>query len=417
MPATKNLSPRQLSALTAVLLALPISAGIYILTTNLVVGAASLVIVLGGSYALILFTLEKFIYRKIKLIYKLIHQTKATKKEEVYFKYILPQKGIDEVREDVEKWGEKRNEEIEMLKKNEAYRKEFLQNLAHEFKTPIFAIQGYVDTLLNGAMDDSFIRKKFLENTAKNVERLVSLMNDLDEISTLERGEQLLYKQNYVIQDLIREIFESLSIKTNSKNVRTAIKKGCESPITVFADKEKIRMVLINLVENATKYGKTGGSIVASIYKIDEKNVLIEISDDGIGIEEEHLMRIFEGGSYRNRRRSAAGIRAVPVWGWPFASISWRPTGQSIHVRSRPDVGTTIGFTLESRRLIEPTRTDPASGLAKTQYFCILCQPQLSLRFSITTNGEKRSFRRLSKKYQSATPYPHIVLENFLDHT
>src|SRR5260221_4753659 len=294
MPSTKNLSPKQLSALTASLLALPISVGIYILTGNRVVGLTSLLIIFTGSYALILFTLEKFIYRKIKLIYKLIHQTKATKKEEVYFKYILPQKSIDEVREDVEKWGEKRNEEIELLKKNEAYRKEFLQNLAHEFKTPIFAIQGYVDTLLNGAMEDIAIRKKFLENAAKNVDRLVNLMNDLDEISTLERGEQLLYKQNFIIQDLIKEIFESLSIKTNKKNTRTSIKKGCESPVTVFADKEKIRMVLINLVENATKYGKPNGSIVASIYKIDEKNVLIEVSDDGIGIEEDHLLRILE---------------------------------------------------------------------------------------------------------------------------
>lgn len=348
MPSTKNLSPRQLSALTAALLAMPIAAGIYLLTTNGIIGMASLVIVFGGSYGLILFTLEKFIYRKIKLIYKLIHQTKATKKEEVYFKYILPQKSIDEVREDVEKWGEKRNEEIEMLKKNEAFRKEFLQNLAHEFKTPIFAIQGYVDTLLNGAMDDGFIRKKFLENTAKNVERLVNLMNDLDEISTLERGEQLLYKQNFIAQDLIREIFESLSIKTHNKNIRTIIKKGCESPITVFADKEKIRMVLINLVENATKYGKTGGSIVASIYKIDEKNVLIEISDDGIGIEEEHLMRIFE----RFYRTDAARSRDKGGTGLGLAICKHiiEAHGQSVHVRSRPDVGTTIGFTLESRR-------------------------------------------------------------------
>jgi two-component system phosphate regulon sensor histidine kinase PhoR len=345
---TKNLSPKQLSTLTAVLLALPISAGIYILTGNGIVGIASLLIIFSGSYGLILFTLEKFIYRKIKLIYKLIHQTKATKKEEVYFKYILPQKSIDEVREDVEKWGEKRNEEIELLKKNEAYRKEFLQNLAHEFKTPIFAIQGYVDTLLGGAMEDNVIRKKFLENTAKNVERLVNLMNDLDEISTLERGEQLLYKQNFVVQDLIREIFESLSIKTHNKNVRTSIKKGCESPITVFADKEKIRMVLINLVENATKYGKTGGSIVASVYKIDEKNVLIEISDDGIGIEEEHLFRIFE----RFYRTDAARSRDKGGTGLGLAICKHiiEAHGQSVHVRSRPDVGTTIGFTLESRR-------------------------------------------------------------------
>ncbi|HXB95659.1 MAG TPA: ATP-binding protein [Puia sp.] len=348
MPSTKNLSPRQLSALTAGFLSLPIAAGIYVLTGNGLIGITSLLIVFSGSYGLILFTLEKFIYRKIKLIYKLIHQTKATKKEEVYFKYILPQKSIDEVREDVEKWGEKRNEEIELLKKNEAYRKEFLQNLAHEFKTPIFAIQGYVDTLLNGAMEDTVIRKKFLENAAKNVDRLVNLMNDLDEISTLERGEQLLYKQNFIAQDLVREIFESLSIKTHNKNIRTSIKKGCESPITVFADKEKIRMVLINLVENATKYGRSNGSIVASIYKIDEKNVLIEISDDGIGIEEEHLMRIFE----RFYRTDAARSRDKGGTGLGLAICKHiiEAHGQSVHVRSTPDVGTTIGFTLESRR-------------------------------------------------------------------
>lgn len=348
MPSTKNLSPKQLSALTAGLVALPVSLGIFILTGNWIVGVSSLIIIFTGSYGLIQFTLEKFIYRKIKLIYKLIHQTKATKKEEVYFKYILPQKSIDEVREDVEKWGEKRNEEIELLKKNEAYRKEFLQNLAHEFKTPIFAIQGYVDSLLNGAIDDPLFNKKFLSNAAKNVERLVNLMNDLDEISTLERGEQLLYKQNFIIQDLIREIFESLSIKTAKKNIRTSIKKGTESPITVFADKEKIRMVLINLVENATKYGKPGGTIVASIYKIDEKNVLVEISDDGIGIEEEHLSRIFERfyrtDTARSRDKGGTGL------GLAICKHIIEAHNQSVHVRSTPDVGTTIGFTMESRR-------------------------------------------------------------------
>src|ERR1700726_213864 len=224
MVSTKNLSQKQVSVFTASILAVPISLGIYFLTDDWRIGLTSLILIFSGGYGLILFTLDKFIYRKIKLIYKLIHQTKATKKEEVYFKYILRQKSIDEVREDVEKWGEKRNEEIELLKKNEAYRKEFLQNLAHEFKTPIFAIQGYVDTLLGGAMEDTVIRKKFLENTAKNVERLVNLMNDLDEISTLERGEQLLYKQNFVVQDLIRQTFESRYIKTHNKNTRTIIK-------------------------------------------------------------------------------------------------------------------------------------------------------------------------------------------------
>src|SRR5689334_3054958 len=243
MPSAKNLSPRQLAAFTAGIIAVPVAIGIFLLTLNWQVGLGSLVVVFAGGYWLILVTLEKFIYRKIKLIYKLIYQTKATKKEEMYFKYILPQKSIDEVRADVEAWGERANREIELLRKNEAYRKEFLQNLAHEFKTPIFAIQGYVDTLLGGAMEEENIRRKFLENTAKNVDRLVNLMNDLDEISRLERGEQLLYKQNFVIQDLIREVYDSLSIKTQAHHIKPIIKKGCEAPITVFADKEKVKQV------------------------------------------------------------------------------------------------------------------------------------------------------------------------------
>src|SRR5688500_16275029 len=158
-----------------------------------------------SSYALISYTFEKFIYRKIKLIYKLINQTKATRKEEIYYKYVLPQKNIDEVREDVEAWMIKKNQEIELLQKNEAYRKEFLQNLAHEFKTPIFAIQGYVETLLSGAMEEEVIRKKFLENTSKNADRLVNLVRDLDEITRLESGEQLLYKTNFTIEEQIRD--------------------------------------------------------------------------------------------------------------------------------------------------------------------------------------------------------------------
>jgi two-component system phosphate regulon sensor histidine kinase PhoR len=348
MPSAKNLSPRQLAAFTAVILAFPVAIGILILTSNWQIGLASLIVVFGGGYWLILVTMERFIYRKIKLIYKLIYQTKATKKEEMYFKYILPQKSIDEVRADVEEWGERRNREIELLRQNEAYRKEFLQNLAHEFKTPIFAIQGYVDTLLGGAMEEEAIAKRFLENTAKNVDRLVNLMNDLDEISKLERGEQLLAKQNFIIQDLIREVYDSLSIKTQAKNIRTLIKKGCEAPITVFADKEKIKQVLINLVENATKYGKQNGNITASIYDTDDQHVLVEISDDGIGIEEEHLPRIFERfyrtDTARSRDKGGTGL------GLAICKHIIEAHGQSIHVRSTPDVGTTIGFTVESKR-------------------------------------------------------------------
>lgn len=348
MFSTKNLSPRQLSALTALVLSVPIAIGILFLTRNITVGIISFFLIGIGSYGLILFTLEKFIYRKIKLIYKLIHQTKATKKEEVYFKYILPQKSIDEVREDVEEWGEKRNREIELLRKNEAFRKEFLQNLAHEFKTPVFAIQGYVDTLLSGALDDQEVNRKFLQNTARNADRLVNLMNDLDEISRLESGEQLLLKQNFIIQDLIREVYDSLSINIQGKNIRTSIKKGCEAPINVFADKERVKQVVINLVENACKYGRVNGAIVASAYITDDSHVLIEITDDGIGIDEEHLPRIFERfyrtDSARSRDRGGTGL------GLAICKHIIEAHGHSIHVRSTPDVGTTIGFTLDAKR-------------------------------------------------------------------
>lgn len=223
-----------------------------------------------------------------------------------------------------------------------------MQNLAHEFKTPIFAIQGYVDTLLDGAMEQPDIRKKFLENAGRNIDRLVNLMNDLDEISKLESGEQLLYEKNFIIQDLIKEVLESLTIKLEKKKISYGIKKGCETPISVFADKEKIRQVLINLVENAIKYGKEEGNIVASIYKTDGKHVLIEIKDDGIGIEEEHLSRIFE----RFYRTDAARSRDKGGTGLGLAICKHiiEAHGQTIHVRSTPDIGTSIGFTLNAKK-------------------------------------------------------------------
>lgn len=345
---TKNLSPNQLSAFTALILSLPTGLGFYVVSETLLIAAIAACITFLGSYLLIRSVLQYFIYRKIKLIYKFIYQTKASKKEEMYYKYILPQKSIDEVREDVEKWAQQRRAEIEALKTTEAYRKEFLQNLSHEFKTPIFAIQGYVDTLLNGALDNPRVNKKFLENASRNVERMVNLVNDLDEISKLESGEQPLYKQNFVIQDLIREVYESLSIKTQARNIKTSIKKGCEAPVQVFADKEKIRQVIINLVENAVKYGKTDGHIVASIYKADEDHVLIEISDDGIGIAEEHLNRIFER-FYRTDRGRSRDVGGTGL-GLAICKHIIEAHGQVIHVRSKLDVGTTIGFTLNARK-------------------------------------------------------------------
>jgi two-component system phosphate regulon sensor histidine kinase PhoR len=344
----KNLSPSQLSAFTALVLSVPISVGIYIIRFNWVESIIAFILIFAGSYFLLLTIIQNFIYRKIKLIYKFINQTKASKKEEMYYKYILPRKGIDDVREDVEAWAEQRSREIELLKKNETFRKEFLQNLSHEFKTPVFAIQGYVDTLLQGAMENPEVNRRFLEKASKNVERLVNLSRDLDEISRLESGEIKLSKQHFVVQDVIREVFESLSWKAEQKNISFAIKKGCEQPLVVYADKEKIRQVVSNLIDNAIKYGKYGGTAVASMYNTDDRNILIEISDDGMGIAEKNLDRVFER-FYRTvegRGREVAGSGL----GLSISKHIIEAHGHSIHVRSKENIGTTIGFTLNVRK-------------------------------------------------------------------
>jgi two-component system phosphate regulon sensor histidine kinase PhoR len=342
---TKNITPQQIAAFNAFTIALIGAIANLIFIHVWWIPLVTFVVLFIIAYFLTDFVIQRFIYRKIKLIYKFIYQTKATKREEFYYKTILPQKSMEEVSEDVEKWAEQRKEEIEMLKRNEAYRKEFLQNLSHEFKTPVFAIQGYVDTLLDGALEKQEVNRKFLENASRNVDRLVNLIDDLDEISRLESGEVVLQKSNFVIQDLIREVFESLSIKASNKNARCSIKKGCESPITVFADKEKTRQVLINLVDNAIKYGKQNGSIEASIYNTDGKNILVEISDDGSGIGEEHLPRIFER-FYRTDYGRSRNIGGTGL-GLAICKHIVEADGHSIHVRSKLDIGTTFGFTLD----------------------------------------------------------------------
>lgn len=348
MFSAKNLSPQQLAALTALVLSLPITIGIFVFKPIWWIALLSFVVIFLGSFGLILYTLQTFIYRKIKLIYKLIYQTKASKREEFYYKNILPQKSIDEVREDVEAWAEQRKAEIEILHQNEAFRKEFLQNLSHELKTPIFAIQGYVDTLLNGALHNDMVNTKFLQSTSRNVERMVNLVSDLDEISRLESGEQDLMEESFIIQELTKEVFDSLFIKAKEKEIKCIIKKGCEVPLHVFADKEKIRQVMINLVDNSIKYGKQHGVTEASFYNVDGKNVLIEISDDGSGISEDHLPRIFERfyrtDNARSRKVGGSGL------GLSICKHIIEAHRQTIHVRSKIDVGSTFGFTLPAKK-------------------------------------------------------------------
>jgi two-component system phosphate regulon sensor histidine kinase PhoR len=347
MPDSRTIiTPRQIALVTALLLSIPESLLIASVSEKWYWGIVSFLAIFGASYWIITILLENFINRKIKLIYKFIHKTKATKKEETYYKYVLPKKSIEEVSQDVEEWAKGYEQEMEILKKNEQFRREFLQNLSHEFRTPIFAIQGYIETLLEGALHDPQVNRRYLENTSKNVDRLTNLLNDLQQISKLESGELVLAKSNFIIQELIKDVFESLSNKAEQAKITCQIKKGCESPILVFADKEKIRQVLLNLVENSIKYGKINGHVTASIYRTDGKHVLIEITDDGQGIPEKELSRVFERfyrtESGRSRDVSGSGL------GLAICKHIIEAHQQTIHVRSTEQVGTTIGFTLPS---------------------------------------------------------------------
>jgi two-component system phosphate regulon sensor histidine kinase PhoR len=342
---TKNLSPRLLSLITALiisvtnaLLSLFLSPSWYIIL--LVFGITFFV-----TYSLYLYTLQRFIYRKIKLIYKFIYQTKATKKEEFFYSNILPQKSIEEVSKDVQTWAAQKKDEIEVLRANEQFRKEFLMNLAHELRTPIFTAQGYVDTLLGGALEDPEVNKRFLNNASKSIDRLVRLVDDLDEISKLESGRIPIIQETFVIQDLIKDVFEELSLLAKNKNAQLLFKKGTEGALIVYADKPKIKQVLVNLVENAIKYGQDNVTITAGCYIVDDRHVYVEISDDGPGIAEEHLARIFERFYRADRSRS----RHIGGTGLGLAIVKHivEAHGQTVTVRSKLAVGSSFGFTLE----------------------------------------------------------------------
>jgi len=343
--ASKNTSPARLSFFTAAGLSALMALLSLLLSPPWYIPLIVLGLVFLAAYFIYYYTLKYFIYRKIKLIYKFIYQTKATKRETFFYQNILPQKSIDEVSRDVERWAIEKKDEIESLRRSEQFRKEFLMNLAHELRTPIFTVQGYIHTLLDGAIDHPEISKKFLNNAAKGIQRLVQLADDLDQISQLESGQVPIIYENFIIQDLIKDVYEELMLKARKRNISLQLKKGTETPIMVYADKQKIKQVVVNLVENALKYGNDNGLVSTGCYRMDEQLVYVEVSDNGPGIAEEHLSRIFER-FYRADRSRNSQIGGTGL-GLAIVKHIIEAHGQTINVRSKPDVGSSFGFTLE----------------------------------------------------------------------
>jgi two-component system phosphate regulon sensor histidine kinase PhoR len=340
----KNLKPRTVSLFASLTLAIVLGVLIFLVDKKIELALIITVAVFLSSYFIYLYLIEQFIYRRIKLIYKSIHSLKLGKDLKDALGERISDDPLGDVEREVDSWGNEKKDEIEDLKKLEKFRREFLANLSHEFKTPLFSIQGYLHTLIDGAIDDPNVNRKFLEKSANSVERLVSLVSDLEEISKLEKGELKIIYETFDVNKLAEEVMDELEGKANKIGIKFNFKKGTDKKWMVNADKEKIRQVITNLIDNSLKYGKANGETVVSFYDMDEYT-LIEITDNGIGINEEHLHRLFER-FYRvdkSRSRDAGGTGL----GLAIVKHIIEAHHQVINVRSTLHVGSTFGFTLQ----------------------------------------------------------------------
>lgn len=298
------------------------------------------------SYFLVLFILNKYIDDKIKPIYKAIREVPiSSKKEKIY--NLFGSTNISDVQKEVEEWAKNQTTEIARLKELERYRKEFVGNVSHELKTPIFNIQGYVLTLLEGGIDDPKINKLYLQRTEKSIDRMISIVEDLESITKLESGELKLNLVNFDLVKLTEEVFDLAQMLANERNISLQFATKTDKPVMVRADKKRIMEVMNNLVGNGIKYGKKRGHVKVGFYDLHE-TVLIEISDNGIGMDKNELPRIFERfyrvDKSRSREQGGTGL------GLSIVKHIIEAHDQTINVKSVVDKGTTFTFTLEKAK-------------------------------------------------------------------
>jgi two-component system phosphate regulon sensor histidine kinase PhoR len=331
-------------ALAAGLIAAVVSSfAVAVVTRDFVATIFNFAVVFIVCYVLFRYTLKAFIHDHIKLIYKNIYRFK-TQSDKHYAVLDKNEKDpIGAVSKEVMDWMKENRKEIDQLKEQENYRREFLGNVSHELKTPIQNIQGYIHTLLDGALNDKKVNKLFLGKAAKSADRLAELVNDLTSISGLEGGSPINMAQVDMLQ-LTTEVFEMVESQADEKKIQLTFSKQNPKVVMVKADRAKIRQVLVNLFVNAIKYGKQKGTVRVSFFDMDQ-NILVEIADDGEGIEAEHLPRLFE----RFYRTDAGRSRDQGGTGLGLAIVKHivEAHKQTINVRSTVGVGSTFGFTLK----------------------------------------------------------------------
>ena len=243
---------------------------------------------------------------------------------------------------------EQSRSEINILKDQENYRREFLGNISHELKTPLFTIQGYILTLLEGAMKDKKVREKYIIRAAKGVDRLISIVKDLDLITQFESGIKTVDKSKFNIYELVDNVFELMEFEAEKNNISLQTEKDENNPNYVYADKERIIQDLTNLVVNSIKYGTENGFTKVVVENSDNENLLIKVIDNGEGIEEEHLPRLFERfyriDKNRSRKKGGSGL------GLSIVKHIIEAHNQQIFVKSEVGVGTEFSFTLSKPR-------------------------------------------------------------------
>lgn len=301
------------------------------------------IMVFAVTFITIQVRVERYIYRRIKKIYDDVSLLESSS-----FTAHPVTTDMKTLTEEIEKFAKDKKIEIDTLKIREEYRKDFLGNISHELKTPLFTVQGYILTLLDGALEDKAVRKKYLQRAQKGVERLIYIIKDLDLITKLEVGDLNLELSDFDIIELIQSVFDLLEIKAGKKNISLTFDMNYEAPVYVRADRDKIQQVLSNLIVNSIKYGHHDGTTEVSVENLIRNKVIVRITDNGEGIPEEHIPRLFE----RFYRVDKSGSRKEGGSGLGLSIVKHiiEAHGEKIYVESVVDVGSEFSFTLEKAK-------------------------------------------------------------------
>jgi len=286
---------------------------------------------------------EKFIYRKVLRIYEDVSLLDVSNLRSQSITT-----NMDMLSQEVQRFAQNKKMEIEALKIREDYRKEFIGNVSHELKTPLFTVQGYILTLLDGALKDEAILEKYLIRASKGVDRLVYIVKDLEMITKLEVGDLNLHMEQFDMVELIKNVFELLEMKAAKKRISLAFENENQKPVFVEADKERMEQVLLNLIENSIKYGKVDGTSEIGIENFSDNKILVRITDNGEGIEQEYITRLFE----RFFRVDKSGSRKEGGSGLGLSIVKHlvEAHGEKIYVESQIGIGSEFSFTLEQTK-------------------------------------------------------------------